>query len=179
MAPPEVVSSPQQVQGNEAQFQTGQGASSFLGLSSVIAFLETYGWYLLAGLVAASFLAPSVRKLLARIDDNLHGEDHRKREARLDKQREQVRKKQAEAFEKRLQEVEEQKRSDPCCGGTSEREKRLEEINERAARLGLQPKSQAQLLRESTSGRQNYNPLMSGDVPRYRPQGRPKPRGGG
>ena len=142
-------------------------------------FISIYSTrYLLAGLVAASFLAPSVKKFLARIDDNLNGEEHRKREARLDKQREQVRKKQAEAFEKRIHEIEEQKRNDPCCQ-TSEREKRLQEINERAARLGLQPKTQGQLLSKSSNGRADYNPLMGGDVPRYRPAGRARPRGGG
>jgi len=147
--------------------------TSYLSFAGAVGFLERYGWFLLAAFVAASFLMPRFKRLVKKIDNNLNGEEHRRREARLDKQREQVRKKQAEAFEKRVQELEEQRRNDPCCN-IDEREKRLQEINERAARLGF-----AKGERTKKSSRPEYNPLMGGDVPRYRTSRRAPPRGGG
>lgn len=90
----------------------------------------------------------------------MNGEANRKREADLDRQREQVRKKQAEAFEKRVQQLEEERRNNPSQS-ERERERRLEEINARAARLGLQPRGQA-TGQSSRNGRPEYNPLMGG-----------------
>jgi len=108
----------------------------------------------------------------------LNGEEKRKREARLDKQREQVRKKQAEAFEKRVQELEKQRAENPG-ERDAERERRLEEINERAARLGFQPRGQPRKANGTNArGRPEYNPLMGGDVPRFRTSRPARPRGG-
>ena len=115
-----------------------------------------------------------------RVENGLYGEELRKREAMLDKQREQVRKKQAEAFEKRVRELEAERASDTCrC--EEERKRRLDEINERAARLGLQPRGEK--LSEASSSRSkrggDYNPLMGGgSLPRHRPSGISRPRGG-
>merc|ERR1712144_106539 len=159
-----------------ASSESPRGSWFSFSLAAGLAFLETYGWFLLAGIVATSFLMPSLQRWAKRIENNLNGEANRKREADLDRQREQVRKKQAEAFEKRVQQLEEERRNNPSQS-ERERERRLEEINARAARLGLQPRGQA-TGESSRNGRPEYNPLMGGDVPRFRTSRRSAPRGG-
>ena len=144
--------------------------------AAAISFLESYGWYVLGALLGASFLLPSLQRLAKRVETGLYGEELRKREAKLDRQREQVRKKQAEAFERRVREVERESATN-AERREEERQRRLDEINERAARLGLQPRTKGKKTGDSSS---SYNPLMgSCELPRHRPSGISRPRGGG
>ncbi|QDZ18084.1 hypothetical protein HOP50_01g05880 [Chloropicon primus] len=162
--------------GGGGGFHVGsQGAWYDLSVAGFVGFLETYGWFILAGVVATSFLLPSFQRFAKKVESGLYGEDLRRREAKLDKQREQVRKKQAEAFEKRVREIEEQTQSN-ATRREEERSRRLDEINERAARLGLQPRGEKT---GSSKRSSSYNPLMgSCELPRHRPSGISRPRGG-
>ena len=153
-----------------------KGTAWFNLLFAAAISLESYGWYVLGALLGASFLLPSLQRLAKRVETGLYGEELRKREAKLDRQREQVRKKQAEAFERRVREVERETATN-AERREEERQRRLDEINERAARLGLQPRTKGKKTGDSSS---SYNPLMgSCELPRHRPSGISRPRGGG
>ena len=152
-----------------------KGAGFSALLSTLVVFLESYGWWFLGLVVATSFLLPSFQRLAKKVEDGLYGEEHRKREQRLDKQREQVRKQQAEAFERRVREVSESRRSDLTVV-EAERRRRLLEIEERERRLGLGKPGQ-----RVGGAPRGEGVGMGGScaLPRHRPSGIARPRGGG
>ena len=60
MAPREVVNPTGTI--HYASSESPRGSWFSFSLAAGLAFLETYGWFLLAGLVATSFLMPSLQR---------------------------------------------------------------------------------------------------------------------
>lgn len=183
MAPAMDVAAPMEAAGEEGRAAGGgfgvanpQGDWVSRVAGSAVGFAERYGWFVLLATVSVLLVLPRIQRLVRDLEEK--GEAHRRREADLDKKREQARKIQAEAFEKKVREYEEKKAENGPS--TTQVQDQLAAIEERAARLGLRPNGSGNKLgtgKKSKTG--SYNPLMGGSFPRYRPESRGARGGGG
>mmetsp|Transcript_13953 Transcript_13953/g.16841 ORF Transcript_13953/g.16841 Transcript_13953/m.16841 type:complete len:194 (+) Transcript_13953:296-877(+) len=128
------------------------GDPAIAALWRVWAFFEDYGWFVVFGVIAASFVKPHVTRVLRGLRDKAtdYGVDQVKS---LDEARKQAREKQAKLAEENKEKWVIQERELRAAAV----EKRAQELNAKAASIGITPKFGGRKLGSTPDGEQTQS----------------------